>query len=139
MDRIEDCISFLVGKTAQVVARRTRAKLSPFGVTPTQYAVLWVLWQRDGQSAAEVGARLVIDSATTTGVVDRLEAAELLERGVDPEDRRIHRLYLTPRGRALRQPLEAAMEELNAEVAQALGGAAPSLWSSLRRLGEVAD
>ena len=102
VDRIEDCVGFLVGKAAQQIARRARDKLAPHGVTPVQYAVLHALWERDGRSGAEIGARLSIDSATATGVIDRLEAADLLRRSPDPEDRRVHRLFLTGRGRSLR-------------------------------------
>ncbi len=137
LDRVEDCISFLVGKAAQQVTRRARDKLAAYGVTPVQYAVLKVLWERDGRSAAELGARLVIDSATITGVVDRLEAAELLGRRPDPEDRRVHRLFLTTQGRNLRAPLDEAMDRLNVEVREILGGEAASLWAALRRLGEA--
>lgn len=137
MERLEDCISFLVGKAAQQVARRARDKLTPHGVTPAQYAVLRVLWEGDGRSGAELGARLVLDSATITGLVDRLEAAGLLARGGDEADRRVHRVFLAERGRALREPLDAAMDALNAEVAKELGGEAPALWATLRRLGRV--
>ena len=97
MDRIEDCISFIVGKAAQQVARRAREKLEPHDVTPTQYGVLKVLSDADGQTGAELGARLGIDSATTTGVADRLAANGLLERRPDPQDRRLQRLFLTPK------------------------------------------
>jgi MarR family transcriptional regulator, organic hydroperoxide resistance regulator len=137
MDRVEDCISFLVGKAGQQVARRARQNLAPHGVTPTQYAVLKVLWERDGQSATELGARLSIDSATVTGVVDRLETAGLLQRRHHGEDRRINALFVTDRGRALQKPLDAAMERLNDEVARELGDAAEALWAALRRLGEA--
>ena len=136
MDRIEDCISFLVGKAAQQIARRARDKLAPHGVTPVQYAVLHALWEQEGRSGAEIGARLSIDSATATGVIDRLEAAGLLLRRADPEDRRVHRLFLTGRGRSLRAPLDAAMDGLNAEVWAGMGRAeAAALRASLRRLG----
>ena len=80
MDRIDDCISFLSGKAAQAVARVTRERLAPHGVTPVQYAVLQVLWERDGQSGAAIGSRLVLDSATVTGVLDRLEKQGLIVR-----------------------------------------------------------
>jgi MarR family transcriptional regulator, organic hydroperoxide resistance regulator len=137
MDRVEDCISFLVGKAGQQIARRARDKLAPWGVTPPQYAVLKVLWDQDGQSGAAIGARLVIDSATITGVIDRLAAAGLLERRADGGDRRVHRLFLTARGRELQVPLDAAMDALNAEVAGELHDRAPALWEALRRLGDV--
>ncbi len=138
MDRIEDCISFLVGKAAQQVARRAREKLAAHGVTPVQYAVLRALYEQDGQSGAELGARLAIDSATTTGVIDRLEAAGLLSRQPHDEDRRIHRAVLTERARSLQATLDRAMDELNAEVAAEMGAAeAAALWAALRRLGGV--
>lgn len=137
MDRVENCISFLVGKAAQQIARRAREKLSAWGVTPPQYAVLRVLWEQDGQSGAAIGARLVIDSATITGVIDRLEGTGLLARRADGGDRRVHRLFLTDRGRGLQAPLDAAMDQLNAEVEAELGDQAPALWKSLRRLGEA--
>lgn len=137
MERVEDCISFLIGKAAQQIARRARERLTAFGVTPTQYAVLKVLWERDGQSGADLGGRLLIDSATVTGVVDRLQAAGLLERRPHGEDRRVHSLFLTGPGRALQPPLDAAMDRLNEEVAREMGGQAPALLRALRRLGEA--
>lgn len=138
MDSIESCISFLAGKAAQRVTRRAREKLAPHGITPVQYAVLRVLWERDGQSGVEIGARLTIDSATTTGIIDRLEAAGLLARRSDREDRRVHRAFLTERGRSLQATLDHAMDELNAEVAAEMGAEeATALWAALRRLGGV--
>jgi MarR family transcriptional regulator, organic hydroperoxide resistance regulator len=137
MDRVENCISFLVGKAAQQILRRAREKLSAWGVTPSQYAVLRVLWEQDGQSGAAIGARLVIDSATITGVIDRLAGTGLVERRADGGDRRVHRLFLTPQGRALQEPLDTAMDQLNAEVDAEMSGQAPVLREALRRLGEV--
>src|SRR5262249_46674975 len=139
MDRVEDCISFLVGKAAQQISRRAREKLAEWQVTPSQYAVLKVLWGQDGQSGGFIGSRLVIDSATITGVIDRLEATGLLTRRSDDDDRRVHRLFLTARGRDLRKPLDAAMDQLNAEVEAELKGQAPAFWRGLRRLGEIGN
>jgi MarR family transcriptional regulator, organic hydroperoxide resistance regulator len=137
MDRVENCISFLVGKAAQQISRRARAKLAAWGITPPQYAVLKVLWGQDGQSGAAIGSRLVIDSATITGVIDRLESSGLLERRFHGADRRVHRLFLTTKGRKLQAPLDAAMDQLNSEVAAELNGRAATLWDALRRLGET--
>ena len=135
MDRIEDCISYVVGKAAQQVARRAREKLEPLGVTPTQYAVLKVLSNADGQTGAELGARLGIDSATTTGVADRLAANGLLERRPDPNDRRLQRLFLTAEARARQPALDREMDELNREIESELDADAGRLWSRLRQLG----
>ena len=137
MDRIDDCISFLSGKAAQAVARLTRDRLSNHGVTPVQYAVLQVLSERDGQSAAEIGSRLVIDSATITGILDRIEKLGLIARGADTDDRRVNRITLTPAGRARQASLQPVMDAINAEVAERLGADAPELWRLLRRLAAI--
>lgn len=139
MERIEDCISFLAGKAAQQVARRARALLAPLGVTPLQYAVLKVVGEAEGTSGADLGARLRLDSASITGVVDRLEAQELLYRRDDRQDRRIHRLFLTERGRGLLPALDAAMDRLNAEALAMLGPEATRVLAGLERLGQARD
>ncbi len=136
MERVEDCISFLVGKAAQQIARRSRDKLASYGVTPVQYAVMKVLWERHPQSGADIGSRLQMDSATITGVIDRLESAQMVERRPDKEDRRVHGIYLTKKGRSLRDPLDKAMDELNAEARKHLGKEADRILQGLRRLGQ---
>lgn len=134
MNRIEDCISFVIGKAAQQVSRRAREALEPHGVTPTQYALLKVLSDADGQTGADLGLRLAIDSATMTGVADRLAAAGLIDRRPDPQDRRLQRLFLTERARERQAALDEAMDRLNAEVAAEFGGEAVRLWANLRAL-----
>jgi DNA-binding MarR family transcriptional regulator len=115
MEQIEECISFLVGKAHQQVNQAAKQRLAPYGVTPVQFAVLHGLWQRDGQSGAELSERLLLDSATMTGILDRLAAAGLIERRPDSTDRRINRVVLTERGRALQAPLNREMDEMNDE------------------------
>lgn len=134
MERIDECISFLAGKAAQTVSRLARERLAPFGITPVQYGVLQVLWEQDGPSGAEIGARLVLDSATITGVLDRLETLELIRRTADSGDRRVNRIRLTAAGHARREPLQAVMDRLNAEIAGGFGAEAETLWRLLRQL-----
>jgi DNA-binding MarR family transcriptional regulator len=137
MDRVEDCISFLMGKAMQQITKQAREKLAPFGVTPPQYAVLKVLWEHDGTSGAEITARLRIDSATITGLIDRLEDAKLLERRGDRQDRRVHRLYLTPRGHALQDPLDDVMTGFNRDASDFMGPDAEAVMHWLGRVGNV--
>lgn len=137
--RIEDCVSFLIGKAAQQITRRCRDALAELGVTPVQYAVLAVLWNKDEQSLAEIGARLVLDSATMTGVADRLEIAGLVSREpASNGDRRVVSLALTDAARELRVPAQTIMERVNHEVVGELDKRALHFWNALRRIGNVA-
>ena len=115
MVRNEDCISFLLGKAYQHVNQAVKQRLAPYDVTPVQFALLNLLWAEDGLSGADLGTRLQLDSATITGVIDRLGHLSLLERRADPADRRVNRIHLTEQGRALQEPLSRIIAELNAE------------------------
>jgi MarR family transcriptional regulator, organic hydroperoxide resistance regulator len=113
MEHIEECLSFYLGKAYQRVAQSAKQRLAPYGVTPTQYALLKVLWEQDDQSGAELGERLVLDSATMTGLLDRLELAGLIERKAHITDRRVNRVVLTDRGRGLQESLDREMDQMN--------------------------
>ena len=115
MDQIEDCLSFFLGKAYQRVTQSARQRLAPYGVTPVQYALLKVLWERDQQSGAELSERLLLDSATMTGLLDRLEHAGLIERRAHVTDRRVNVVALTDRGRTLQEPLDREMDRMNQE------------------------
>jgi DNA-binding MarR family transcriptional regulator len=137
MDQIEDCISFLLGKAYQQVNAAAKRRLVRHGVTPVQYAVLKVLWEHDGQSGVDLGDRLHLDSATMTGVLDRLASAGLIERQADATDRRVNRVVLTEQGRSLQRPLDQEMDALNAEIfGQLPGEDAERLRMMLRQLGK---
>jgi MarR family transcriptional regulator, organic hydroperoxide resistance regulator len=140
MDRIEDCISFILGKAYQRVNQMSKERLAPHRVTPVQYAVLHVLWEQDGQSGAALGERLKLDSATMTGVLDRLTTSGLIERRAHPEDRRINRIFLTSQGRALRPVLEKEMDKVNHECWDSFSNAdAKRLRAMLITLSELED
>jgi DNA-binding MarR family transcriptional regulator len=115
MEHIEDCISFYLGKAYQRVTQSAKQRLAPYGVTPVQYALLKVLWEQDNLTGAELGERLVLDSSTMTGLLDRLEVAGLIKRLADATDRRINRIVLTERGRDLQEPLDRAMDQMNVD------------------------
>lgn len=140
MQRLEDCLSFLIGKAQQQVTKASREALASHGVTPVQFAILKVLWERNGLNGAELCARLVLDSATVTGLIDRMEAGGLLERRADPGgDRRMSRVYLTKKGAQLESPLDAAMDRVNKQFVNALGrDRAANLWRDLETLGGLA-
>src|SRR5258707_10646355 len=137
MEQIEDCLSFYLGKAYQRVTQSAKQRLAPYGVTPVQYALLKVLWERDDQSGAELGERLLLDSATMTGLLDRLEQAGLIERKAHATDRRGNRVVLTARGRDLQAPLDREMDQMNQDF---LGELPPETAKFLReRLTALAE
>lgn len=120
MEKHDICVHFLLGKALQRVNQVSKSKLSPYGVTPAQYALLRRLWERDGQFGYELAEQLLLDSATITGIIDRLEQNGFIERRIDPHDRRNKLVFLTEKGRSMEAPLNQKMDEMNDEVMSSL-------------------
>jgi MarR family transcriptional regulator, organic hydroperoxide resistance regulator len=73
------------------------------------------LYDSDRLTSSQLGKRTKLDSATLTGLIDRLETAGLVERRRNSEDRRSIRLRLTQEGRKKGGIVKRLMEEANKE------------------------
>jgi DNA-binding MarR family transcriptional regulator len=71
------------------------------------------LWEDDGLSPGEVARRLGLATPTVTRAATRMEASGLLRREPHPTDRRLVRLVLTAKGRALEDAIGREMRQLN--------------------------
>ncbi|MGE5455458.1 MAG: MarR family winged helix-turn-helix transcriptional regulator [Methylocystaceae bacterium] len=77
--------------------------LEEFNITAPQSFVLFCLLEEDGMTLKEVGSKAMIDSSSMTVLVDKLESENLVQRRLDPEDRRAIRVFLTQEGKDLAQ------------------------------------
>ena len=80
------------------------------GITPAQYQLLLAVRGHPGGSptVGEVAEHLLLRHHSVVGLVDRAEAADLVQRDYDERDRRIVRVRLTRRGGRLLATLAAA-------------------------------
>lgn len=85
------------------------ARIAEFDLTPPLAMALRSLDEPAPQR--ELAEVLHCDPSHVTGVVDRLERRHLVERRIDPDDRRVKNVVLTPAGRELRSALEARLRE----------------------------
>jgi DNA-binding MarR family transcriptional regulator len=81
--------------------RRLEQALDDHGLSLPQFEVLAHLHYDGAITQNELAQRLLVTKGNVCGLIDRLEAAGLVERTTDPEDRRANRLRLTGRGTAL--------------------------------------
>lgn len=107
------CIFFQLAKANQSAARFWTGRLADTGVTAAQGMVLGFLHENDQVTSRELGERVMLDSATLTGILDRLEKADLVERKTHPEDRRALSVCLTAQGRLLTEKLISLAETAN--------------------------
>jgi MarR family transcriptional regulator, organic hydroperoxide resistance regulator len=94
------------------LALASAAAFSRHGVHEGQQFVLRCLWEQDGLTPGEVAKRLGLATPTVTRATARMEAAGLLHREPHPVDRRMVRLRLTERGRALESVIGEEMDQL---------------------------
>jgi MarR family transcriptional regulator for hemolysin len=107
--------------TAKAIREAFENMLASAGASIGTWVVLSALSDEvEFVSQAALASHLHLEGATITHHVDRLEAAGLVLRRVDPEDRRARRLELTAAGLELHGRLLAAVSELDAEMMQGL-------------------
>ncbi len=97
----DNCIFFQLAKASQLGSRFLGQKVAGLNITPVQALILGFLNDQDQITSSELGKRIELDSATLTGLIDRMEAAQLIERRANPADRRSVQVHLTERGRAI--------------------------------------
>jgi len=71
------------------------------GLTPPQFDVIATLGNTPGMSMGELADRTLVTKGTLTGIVDRLEAKNLVRREVPQGNRRSFTVILTPEGEAV--------------------------------------
>jgi DNA-binding MarR family transcriptional regulator len=82
------------------------------GLNRPQWRVLSGLHGNDGLTQSELSEKISIARSPLGKIVDRLEALGYVERRDDPDDRRIHRLFLTPAVQPLVQPVQEIIADL---------------------------
>ncbi|WP_162520766.1 MarR family winged helix-turn-helix transcriptional regulator [Pseudaquabacterium pictum] len=91
-----------IGHQLMGLAMRFRAdcehSLKHLDLLPREFGLLNEVVLHAGQTQAQIGQRLGIDRTTMVTMVDRLAAADWLERTPDPQDRRAYRLVATAKG-----------------------------------------
>jgi DNA-binding MarR family transcriptional regulator len=72
--------------------------LRPLGITAAQFGVLRLVEVKPGASGAELAHDSLHSPQSTQEMLVSLESAGLVERRLDPQDRRRRRVYVTPAG-----------------------------------------
>jgi MarR family transcriptional regulator for hemolysin len=92
---------------------KMQALFGPYEISVSEWHHLRALWEGDGISQVALSRRIGIQKASSTAVLDKLEARGFIRRVRDPRDRRNGILHLTPEGRAMIDDLIATLIEMN--------------------------
>src|SRR6478735_5771183 len=98
-----------VMRVAHLIRRTSMASLAPLSLTPAQSRALRTISKADPPiRMGELAATMGVVPRSATGLVDALQEAGLVERTVDPENRRSVLVTLTAAGRDMQRAMADA-------------------------------
>jgi DNA-binding MarR family transcriptional regulator len=112
---LEDCFIFLMAKVYQKAHSNFKKKLQQYDLTPMRHLVLEALWDEEGLTAGEIARRLALDSATLSGVIDRMAKTEWIVKQADPGDKRAMQIFLTPKAKEMKSSILEERRKANEE------------------------
>ena len=100
IDGIRDVI-YLMRRLMQTGERYTKELNKKFSVSAPQVACLLALLDNGSMSPSQIAKKIMVESSTVTGIIDRLEQKGLATRTRISRDRRVITIELTEAGRRL--------------------------------------
>ena len=131
MANIEPDIGPLLVQVCRAQRNRAAAALDALHIHVGQENLVYRLAVEEGVSQTQLAGALCLDASTVTKMLARLERDGVIERRSDTEDARILRVYLTPHGKDLVQPVLDVWRQMEERITQGMSEAEILL---LRRL-----
>ena len=113
-------LGMLLRAADSIFNRHLRDALAQHDVTFGQFQHLRNLWVENGLNQAELSRRIGIEMASSTAILESLEARRLITRVRNAADRRKINVFLTPAGAALKKPLMACAARVNRKARRGL-------------------
>lgn len=107
----EESLGYALGRAMRTLGAKINANMTKAGydVTCEQWWLLFNLGKTNGQSQHELAALTGKDKTTITRLVDNMEKHNLVVRIPDQKDKRQKLIFLTQKGRDMREKLSLIM------------------------------
>jgi DNA-binding MarR family transcriptional regulator len=112
-------LTWLLHRAAQRMRSVSGGAAEANGLSLRQHILLSALHLSPGMSQVELGRAVGMDKTTLTGEIDRLESSGLVQRNIDPRDRRARTLTNTRRGENLRRKISTAATRAESDALSA--------------------
>lgn len=109
---LENQLCFSLYSATHALLRSYKPDLDKLNLTYPQYLVLVALWQYKQLAIKDIAEKLLLEPATITPVVKRLEAKNLTKRTRQKDDERVVIVSLTEEGLALRGKLSGVQKRV---------------------------
>jgi DNA-binding MarR family transcriptional regulator len=126
-----DSTWYLLARTGSLAYQRWAAMIADFDVSPSQYKALMSLNETGPLGQQQLAELIGVDPRNAVPIVESLVERGLVEREVDPADRRRRMLDLTRAGRRVSGDLASLGTEIESDILRPLSRADQA---SLRRM-----
>ena len=126
-----DRLAHLVRDASRGLTRALQMRLTEHAVAFGHWSFLRILWENDGITQRELSERAGLMEPTTFSALKAMEKLGYVTRRQQPDSRKKVYVFLTPKGRGLRDKLVPLAEEVN-EIAVA--GVGPEMIAAAREM-----
>lgn len=109
----DDRLAHLVRDAGRVLTKSLQARLADHSISFGHWAFLRVLWVTEGLTQRELSDEVGVMEPTTFTALKAMEAQGLIERRLLNGNRKKVHIYLTQKGRDLKEILVPLAEEVN--------------------------
>ena len=113
-EALRGSVGFLLNDVASLIRSFSAEALAPLGISPRQASIFLALSERKAYSQLALSEMLGIDRTSMGAFLTKLEASELVRRQINPEDRRVYTVSLTPAGETLAAQVDQIVKETQA-------------------------
>jgi|SRR5690606_539812 len=110
---ISDIFNLVIGRTTNTINRSLQRGFKSINLTITheQWTLLSALWDKDGQTQQMLSERTFRDKTSVTRLINKLEDQNLVVRIPDKNDQRNKLIYLTNKGKSLKEKTEPILTQ----------------------------
>jgi len=109
----EDRLAHLVKDATRALVRALQMRLAEHGVSFGHWTFLRILWERDGLTQRELSGQAGVMEPTTFSALTAMEKIGYVRRRRVAENRKNIYVFLTAKGRALKERLVPLAEDVN--------------------------
>lgn len=119
---IQNALGFLLNRNGKMMARRLHQRFldNGFALAEGEWPVLVHLWIQDGRYQKELTDNLCRDKGSVARIIQVMEINNLVVRVADELDKRNKRIYLTHKGKCLKDKLLPLAMETTQEASKGI-------------------
>ena len=110
---VESCINYMLSVSQNAVFQYFSQQLSVYNLTPAQYGILNCLWNESPLSPKQIGKKLHIEASTVSTILEKLQNNDLIERNIDPNNRRTIQVTPTQKAQNMKFSVETIVSNMN--------------------------